>query len=381
MTKERVSSQNKVDPHEERALRYKLLSVASRILPEERVTKCSKHLIKGADSVTIKRNPADGKAWYHGVQHCSSIWNCPVCNNRITEFRRQELEKALDDPRYDVIMVTYTVRHNKGDRLEDLLKAVTKSYNLTKNGRFYQELKQEFGIVGSIRAYEPPYSEENGWHPHIHELIVLDKSVLSREMPDFYQRVQRLKTRLKRRWLHCLEKHGRDASWDRGLHVNARKDVKKTYIAKAQLSSELTRMANKKSRANAGITPFGMLDKIRTGESRYVPLFQEYAAAFKRSQQLRWSPGLKELLGVKHVEDEEINEDTIVTPETPEFEEIGTLYWDEWKVIWQNDLRGELLKIASTDGEVGVTKFLDNLGAQLGLDHWTRGSPIDSPET
>lgn len=366
-TGKRFLPEKKNDLNEDRALRYKLLSVASRILPDERVAKCSKYLIKGVDAVTIKRNPTDNKAWFSGVQHCSSIWNCPVCSNRITEFRRQELEKALDNPRYDVVLVTYTVRHDIEDKLKGLIEAIMKSYNLTKNGRFYQELKAEFGIVGAIRTVEVPYNEDNGWHVHIHELLVLDKTIMDRESADFYPRVQKLRTRLKKRWLHCLEKHGRDASWERGLHINARKDVKKTYIAKAQLSSELTRMANKKSRANAGVTPFGMLDKVRNGENKFITLFQEYAACFKGSQQLRWSAGLKELLGVKHVEDNEITEETIATPDAPEFEEVATLYWDEWAIIFKNDLRGELLKIASVGGKSAVTTFLDEL--------WARGSP------
>lgn len=369
------------DKHETRALMYKLLSVASRLLPDERVQRCSKYLVRGAESVVIKRNPADGKAWYHGVQHCSSIWNCPVCANRITEFRRKELTTALKDPRFNVIMVTYTLRHNISDRLSVLLAALKKAYKRSKSGRWYQTLQDEFGIAGSIRAIEVTYGD-NGWHVHIHELMVLWNSVIPREDPEFRDsgvpsfekpvnpmfriKMAQLKTRLKRRWSDCLEKEKRDASWERGVDVNSRKDVSETYIAKLQLASELTRSINKTTRRE-GVTPFGMLDKIRQGEKQYEPLFQEYAAEFKGDRQLYWSHGLKDLLAVQDVEDDAITDEMVQDTPAEQFEDIAELHWDEWHKVCKADLRGELLKVASTDGRAGVVAFLDEL--------WARGSP------
>lgn len=379
--REQISTVPNNDKHETRALMYKLLSVAARLLPDERVQRCSKYLIRGAESVTIKRNPADGKAWYHGVQHCSSIWNCPVCANRITEFRRKELTSALKDPRFNVVMVTYTLRHNIGDSLSVLLAALKKAYKRSKSGRWYQALQDEFGIAGSIRAIEVTYGE-NGWHVHIHELMVLWDSVIPRKDPHLSDRtvptderetnpvfrikMAQLKTRLKRRWSDCLEKEKRDASWERGVDVNSRKDVSETYIAKLQLASELTRAINKKA-YREGITPFGMLDKIRQGEKRYEHLFIEYATEFKGDRQLFWSHGLKDLLAVKNIEDHEITDEMVQEAPAVEFEDITVLHWDEWWKIVKNDLRGELLKIASTDGTAAVIKFLDEL--------WARGSP------
>lgn len=372
MTDKQISSVSTIDPHEQRALMYKLLSVSSRLLPDERVQHCSKYLIRGTESVTIKRNPADKKAWFAGVQHCSSVWNCPVCANRISEFRRRELNDGLKDERFDVMMVTYTLRHNRDDSLSSLLDALKKAYKATKSGRFYQSLQDEFGIAGSIRTIEVTYSDTNGWHVHIHELLVFWRSILNRDDPTFYARTMQLQTWLKRQWIHCLAQQGRDASWERGVNVNARKGVSKVYIAKYQLAQELTRSVNKHARGREGITPFGMLDKIRQGESRYEPLFQEYAAEFKGTRQLFWSHGLKELLGIKNVEDHEITEEAIQDTAAVEFEEVAELHWDEWFVVFKRDLRGELLKVASTGGRRDVYEFLLEIGVDLGQN---RGSP------
>lgn len=382
---ERSSANDRItlepDNHERRSLMYKLLSVASRLLPDERVQRCSKYLIRGAETVVIKRNPADGKAFYSGVQHCSSIWNCPVCANRITEFRRQELTQALKDERFNVIMVTYTLRHKRNDPLSVLLAALKKAYKRSKSGRWYQTLQEDFGIAGSIRAIEVTWGE-NGWHVHIHELMVLWNHIIPREDPEFVDRTDptfkdhvnpifrikmaQLQTRLKQRWSQCLEKEGRDASWERGVDVNSRKDVSETYIAKLQLACELTRSINKTAR-HEGITPFGMLDKIRQGEKQYEPLFIEYATEFKGDRQLYWSSGLKDLLAIKDVEDHEITEEMVQETTPEQFEDIAELYWDEWHVICKSDLRGELLKVASIGGRSAVVEFLDKL--------FQRGSP------
>ena len=378
MTSSEISVAPKPDSSEERALRYKLLSVASRLLPEERVQNCSKYLIAGKEAVTIKRNPADGKAWFDGVQHCSSIWNCPVCANRITEFRRKELTDALKDEKYDVIMVTYTLRHNRGDKLSVLLEALKKAYKATKSGRFYQSLQDEFGIVGSIRTIEVTWSDDNGWHVHIHELLVFERAILDRKSPYFFSQTMRLRTWLKRRWEHCLKQQKRDASWERGVDVNAERDVSVTYVAKQRIAQELTRSVNKKSRGKHGITPFGMLAKIYQGEKQYEPLFQEYAAQFKGTRQLFWSHGLKELLGVNDVADSEITEEMVQEPTTEAFEDIAVLEWLHWKTVYKHDLRGELLKVASTDGRHGVYEFLLSIGVDIGLSMWARGTPIES---
>jgi hypothetical protein len=366
MTDKQISAAPETDTHERRALMYKLLSVASRLLPDERVQRCSKYLVRGAETVTIKRNPADGKAWFSGVQHCSSIWNCPVCANRITEFRRKELTDALKDERFNVVMVTYTLRHNRGDSLSVLLAALKEAYKKSKSGRWYQNLQNDYGIAGSIRAIEVTWGE-NGWHVHIHELMVLWDVIIPRESGALFRiKMAQLKGQLRKRWTACIEKCGRDASWDRGVNLNARKDVSKTYIAKLQLASELTRSINKKAN-HEGVTPFGMLDKIRQGEKQYETLFQEYAAQFKGDRQLYWSSGLKALLGVKNVEDEQITDEMVQEAPAPEFEDIAELHWDEWFKVFKNDLRGELLRVASIGGRAGVIAFLDEL--------WARGSP------
>lgn len=67
-----------------------------------------------------ERNTAN----YSNVQRCYSVWNCPVCSAIISEGRRAELKKGLDNWKNDggfVYLVTFTNRHHCGDCLGDLL--------------------------------------------------------------------------------------------------------------------------------------------------------------------------------------------------------------------------------------------------------------------
>ena len=94
-------------------------------------------------------------------------------------------------------------------------------------------------------------------------------------------------------------------------------------------------------------------------------LWREYADAMKGTQQLVWSQGLKELLGV-HVDDDS----DIATEDntTQEYTLLATLDLRTWKVIRDKNLRG-LLLAAAARGRAELDSFLQQ--------HTT--CPTDSP--
>src|SRR5687767_9674332 len=75
----------------ERGGRYRLLSVVQRLMlatgrppdRQERVCRC--HFSRKAATVPVRLDRATGRASYGGLETCSSVWACPVCNGRITE--------------------------------------------------------------------------------------------------------------------------------------------------------------------------------------------------------------------------------------------------------------------------------------------------------
>lgn len=352
--------------------RYKLQNIAAKLLPRERVSTCSRWFAYGVQAVLVKRNVEQSRAYYSRLRLCNSVWHCPVCDHRISVVRMAEITQGLAaNDAYDAVHVTYTMRHNRGQQLPALLTAVKKAYQRTKEGKAYTTLKAHYGIVGTIRRIEVTWSPRNGWHVHIHELIIFPTAKFDRGAADFKGRMNSLQVKLRRAWRDALVKLGHSAAWSHGLKLNYRRDVVKSYVAKKQLVMEITLAGEKVSRGAEGITPHGMLVAIAAGEDHYIRLFVEYAETFKGSQQLVWSDGLKQLLGVKPVADSEISEETINEQTVETIELLAALPWDDWIVVCKANLRGELLIEAGRGGRAGLLAFLERV----------LGHPFKEPRT
>ena len=77
---------------------------------------------------------------------------------------------------HTVAMVTLTLRHHEGHRLRDSWTAASKGWGRVTSGRRWEKTSARFGMLGFARAIEVTHGE-NGWHPHIHAVLVLDGPV------------------------------------------------------------------------------------------------------------------------------------------------------------------------------------------------------------
>ena len=84
----------------------------------------------------------------------------------------------------------------------------------------------------------------------------------------------------------------------------------------------------------------------------------------KGKRQIFWSHGLKAVVGVDDVSDEEIAESTEDAADL-----LGLLSPDDWKIIRGNDARAEVLDAA----EKGGWKAVEALLSALRFDHGTVG--------
>lgn len=330
---------------------FYLQSLARELLPEERVAWCLRRMQPAEKQVKVFKNDYTNKSHYKGLIVCGRLWPCPVCASKISEGRRRELSAALSDSDLVPILITYTVRHNAGMKLPVLLDGLLKAYRFFKAGKGFQTIIDEYGWQGSVRSLEPTHGK-NGWHPHLHELVLL-----SGELSEAAR--HGLEITLKKRWAQSLAKYDLTASWTHGVDLRtARKDVAE-YVAKFgrepsqdgwTLEHEVTKAVTKRGSAD-GRTPLQLLADYGEGDIKAGRLFQEYAKAFKGRKQLVWSGDLKKRLGVGEVSDEEL------TDEGGEGDRLlATLKADEWRAILRADLRGELLEAAegSTDEEFSI---------------------------
>ena len=354
-----------------REARFSLQDAARRLLPSHRVRHCVRTLTNKDGYVGILKDSATGKAHYSGLQTCASVWSCPVCSAKISERRKLEVRQAIDThiaAGGGVEMVTLTVRHGRMDVLSDLMAKLRNATKKLREHRDYKHLRELLDVVGSIRALEVTHGDQNGWHPHFHELWLFPEplSVRQRAM------LQRL---LFDVWKTSSVSAGLPApSRERGVHIQ-RADSAAEYVAKWgteprwEAASEVTK-ANSKRGQGKGRTPFDLLRSYAEGNSRSGALFAEFSAAFKGYNQLRWTPGLKAMFEIVDQTDDEIEKE-----ETASAIRVSQVTLDQWRLVLRQpyQARAVLLRLAETGGHEAVARYVFELLVSQ--------APIDPPKS
>lgn len=318
----------------------------------------------GQNTVDIMHDPTVQRARYRNLFVCGRLWPCPVCAARISEVRRQELIKGMNSIGDRAILCTYTLSHNKDEALSEVRKKLKDAYRLMWSGRWANDMKKTWGIVGSIKASEVTYGK-NGWHPHYHVLMFIDPVHELSEIEDA------LVPTLKKRWSGVVDTQDGYASWANGCDVKiAYQDVIE-YITKIghdptddlgwNIAMEVTKGLLKAGK-DGGLTPFQLL-LVYAGSGSASQLmgqkFCEYVEEFKGEHQLQPSPKLREYmkLGKKEVTDKEAAEqidDSYVL--------LCSLNRSQWDHIIRSDLRAELLNVAAAGDIEHLWDWLTSIG-------------------
>ncbi len=375
--------QNQYDFVIKRAEKYHLKDLASTALPEtvarinkkgekhysyvHRVNYCLKRRISKDKAVGVRYNENRGKAHYDNLQRCGSVWTCAICAAQITEGRRQEAKIGFQNWRDQgghIFMATFTNRHHIGDDLEGLLggqkKALKRFWEKTKLVKILKGL----GYKGRLVATEVTHGV-NGWHPHYHMIMFFDQ----------IQDPKELQTLLGLEWQDACKKSGmKIPSLDNGVQVQdgSRADEyvskwgledakekahlipkeKATSGTKWGLEEEITKGHVKKGRENS-LTPFDLLRQSEDNPE-YAKLFRQYADAFKGKRQLVWSKGLKEMLSIVEISDEELavetDKDSIVLDE---------IALEIWELIYRGKKESHILHAYELDYQDGGNRVHD----------------------
>jgi hypothetical protein len=293
-----------------------------RISTLKAVRCCGRAVIDHSRGVLLKVR--DGRSYVDGVTRCKSIWACPVCAAKIRAERAVDISKAVAKhvrAGGTAYLVTLTARHHRRHRLADLMAAITEAFEALVSGsqwagdrkRGKVGERDRLGVVGIIRSTEVTYGTRNGWHPHLHLVVLMGAVQKPRpELPRKADRpagwvrpewdarptgyfavpdpsealtgpqtealgkaqadLRRMQARWERMWLAWLEKHGfrpnRDhaVKWDR-ITTEKSAEAIGEYVAKTQdgksIGNELARFDMKSGRAVGNETPFEMLRRYR----------------------------------------------------------------------------------------------------------------------
>ena len=356
-----------------------ILHEPKKLLKEQhRVCACGKHKRDSEQSVSVSVNTSNGVASFNNIIHCGSVWVCPSCSFKISQERKKELAEAMKSCRgkgLHVAMLTLTAPHYLGDDLKGLLTKMGKAKHAlwsNRNSRDY--FGKEFPLIGHITATEVKYSDNNGFHPHYHILLILDKPYKAEDL-------EIIESDLYEFWSEKCVKQGlgkpsRKHGVDLKMGSNA-EDMLADYIAKWGLAEEMTQSHMKVGKKNmSSLTMWEVLDLSQMEAStrdKYSYIFKTYAHAFKGRRQLFWSKGLKKLLSIVETTDEELAN----KEESEDAPIISAVVFTnfEWSIIKKLRLQAKVLNLIESDfRQFGIDSnfesvryLLDDLKTQWGF--------------
>lgn len=336
-------------------LRWKMQRRAQSILyrsdkaPEKqhRTCWCCRNAV--GESVSLYRAESGSGARLSGVSTCGSVWACPVCSAKVTEARRRELVANMaraGELGLSSYLLTLTFPHGREDDLADMLTRQAKALQRFKNSVTYKRTMSDMGRLGSVRSLEVTWGEDNGWHPHTHDLVFCTGNLAAHL------------DSLKAAWFGALKKTGlaTDAQlsdvMDHGLDIRGGAYAAE-YVAKFGrevtgegwgLSGELTKSHAKLGMRAGRYSPFQLLQYAEQGDRQAAALFREFVEAFDGKRMLSYSPKLKTALGVA-----DLSDDVLAAMESPlpAEQHAGRLTLDQYSEVVKRGALPDLLDYAA----------------------------------
>lgn len=322
-------------------------------------------------------------AGFSGLWSCGSVWMCPECSVRIAAQRSEEVGKVLA---HHVgtggvpLLVTLTMRHHREHSLAECLAALTKGWGSVTGGRAAQQ-DYASGLRGWVRALEVTRSADNGWHVHVHALVVVEQT-----MSD--DAVDAMTGSWFVRWSSGLVRAGMPApTLDHGLDVQ-RVDVGSAglsetsgawarYVCKG-LASEAVMGSTKAARGTSrsiyelmrDATVGRRMENPDTGQVVQLAdlharhLLREYEELIRGRRQLTWSQRDHDLRRDVDDLDEEQTDEEIAAADL-QGDDVAVLPRETWYVV--EPRAAELIDVTERHGVDAARSWLDDLGVEWWL--------------
>lgn len=334
----------------------------------KRVRCCGRRPSSVSGGVAVRLS--GGRAGFAGLQSCGSVWVDPVCNAKIMARRALEIGAAVETWQAEgggAAMMTFTLRHNKTQRLATLWDVVSKAWAAVTSGKLWVSA-QAVGVEGWLRVVEVNIGP-NGWHVHIHALLFVAGDMTT-------DQVLSVHAGMVRRWSAAAKRLGLSSplsvAQDCRIISTASDEALGQYLAKAQhgyIGHELTNTQSKEARfKNSTVTVWTLLDNARDGIAEACEKWFEYERASKGRRQISWSKGLRERLRLLSEQtDEDIAAEEMGTAD----DDLLLITAEGWRALVEMRALAECLSAAEVGGLVGLRDWLvahgiDYEGAQRG---------------
>jgi hypothetical protein len=276
---------------------------------------CGYGTIPGKDvQLTVRPTEEGNRAGFDNVLRCGSVWSCPQCAATIANGRAQQVRQIMKtalEQDFSAAFATFTMRHRKHHKLRDLWSALSHGWARATGGNPWINDRAAGGIVGFVRVVEVTYSKKNGWHVHVHVLLVFNAQVT-------VEHARRYSHRMWDRWASGLRKHGYTCDRDKGHDVRM---AKLKFSEDNEFEQYFTKMAHEitsgyaKAAIGLSLAPFQIaalatnpvLPKAYADE--WLPVWKEWELGSKSRKQMLISKELREWANVPEVDDVELAKD------------------------------------------------------------------------
>ena len=380
--------------------------------PKFRTVLCTDRLVPGASAEVWQSRKTQQASW-HNLTVCGSPWSCPICAERISKGRQEQIKQVYEAAKShavngSVYMLTFTVRHGLGDDCAVLVGKMKHAMQLLQKNRAWTDCTRRKALkrpradsmpfldyIGRIAALEATHGA-NGWHPHEHHLWFFKKKLSGSE-------VRELKTRLFNAWAECCVAAGMRAPLaEFGLDVRVALSAAE-YLAKfADLGherrwgpeKELASSHSKKA-GMGGRSPMKILWDACTGGNlddfdpaqpmtvmnRDAYLFRDFSAAFLGKHQLQLSRTLKTWLRSMGVDLDETEAGDLELAASLESDSQVVMEFSnaDFGVIVRNKAHCQVLSICKADGVDAAFAFVASLPGRVHQEddlQWSNLNPL-----
>ena len=336
-----------------------------------------------------------------GMWRCGSRW-CAECRGKVAKHKAAEVEHAVKwafDNGLIVVMYTLTGSHVTTDELDaaegslhEAVQGVTtktvrqrmsRAWALATKGRKNKRLAE--GRVGTITAQEVTVDDlmesgsRTGIHWHRHHMVLLEPEAgkSAHEVAAEYGDL------LFEYWQGGAEAVGLVAD-RKGFDVMVAEDEAHAvdlagYVSKGEkapaesFAAEVSRGEGKNGRGRFRVSPeqvlrnLGYLAEVEPEGRRVKRLFAQWRdleAGTKGVHWLRWSPGLRDLVGL---DVEELTDEEIANTDEIEAEEVAVVSWDQIREHVE-ELRRVLREVDEDKSWETLLMCLDSLGVEYHLE-------------
>lgn len=374
---------------EKRDHRYALRALLWRLSTLRRLRHCGRVHRGGVEAITVRNS--DIGAGFAGLQHCGSVWTCPVCSAQILTHRALEIGAVLGQAvaeGYSLGFVTFTMRHRQGQALEALWRAAGTAWGRSTSGKAWVDQSGRYGVVGWVRVWEVTQGS-NGWHVHVHFVLVLAPGATSADL-------DAVASGMYERWSRGLQSEGLEAplrvgqKWElaggddaAGSLAEYLFKITETLVPQREtalsLGLELTHTLPGRSRSDHKTRPvWSLLDDFSdTGDAEVLARWHEWERGSKGKRQVGWSKGLRERFvpELEVLTDEEVA-DREAGSSADDLVSIPLVGWRE--LVKSPHELPVILTAAERAGTAGVVEVLERL--QVPYSVVTHRGPVKAEE-